>query len=78
MKLKNFHNLGMNVDSDKFLLPDHYTTVIQQPFYKGEGMHSIKELQQLCEQFKEYSHQQALIKQRLIEEIKAPGNFTNL
>ena len=69
MKLKNFSNLGMNVNSDKFLLPDHYTP-IEQPFYKGDGAHNVKELQQLCNDFKEYCHQQALIKQRLIQDIK--------
>ena len=71
MKLKDFPGLGMNVNSDKFLLPEHYKTVQEQPYYKGEGMHSIKELQELCEKYKEYCHQQALIKQRLIKEIKS-------
>lgn len=69
MKLKNFHDLGMNVNSDKYLLPDHYTP-IQEPFYKGDGEHSVRELQELCKQFKEYCHQQAIIKERLIREIK--------
>lgn len=69
MKLKNFQDLGMNTNSDKFLLPKHYTPV-QEPYYKGEGEHSVKELQELCKQFKEYCHQQAIIKQKLIEEIK--------
>lgn len=69
MKLKNFHDLGMNVNSDKYLLPDHYTP-IQEPFYKGDGEHSVGELQELCKRFKEYCHQQAIIKERLIREIK--------
>lgn len=59
----------MNVNSDKYLLPDHYTP-IQEPFYKGDGEHSVGELQELCKQFKEYCHQQAIIKERLIREIK--------
>lgn len=70
MKLKDFSSLGMNVNSDKFLLPDHFKTVVSQPYYKGDGEHNIKELQKLCNEFKEYCYQQALIKQRLIEEIK--------
>jgi hypothetical protein len=70
VRLKDFPGLGMDVNSDKFLLPDHYTTVQPQPFYRGEGMHSVKELEKLCKDFQEYAHQQAVIKQRLIKEIK--------
>lgn len=69
MKLKDFTGLGMNINSDQFLLPDHYNA-IKQPHYKGDGNHSVKELQELCKWFTEYCHQQAIIKQRLIEEIK--------
>ena len=69
MKLRAFQNLGMNINSDKFLLPNHYTPV-SEPYYKGDGEHSIKELQELCKKFTEYCHQQAIIKQRLIKEIK--------
>lgn len=70
MKLKDFPELGMNPRSDKFLLPEHYGNVVEQPPYLGDGMYSVKKLQEICNQFKEYCHQQALIKQRLIEEIK--------
>ena len=70
IKLKNFQGLGMNINSDKFLLPDHYTP-ISEPYYKGAGQHSVAELQELCTKFTEYCHQQALIKQKLIQEIKS-------
>lgn len=70
MKLKDFQGLGMNINSDQFLLPEHYTA-ISEPHYKGDGEHSIKELQALCREFKEYCHQQAIIKQTLIKEIKS-------
>jgi len=70
MKLKDFPQLGMNIKSDSFLLPEQYTP-IEMPYYKGDGEHSIKELQQLCNNFKEYCHQQAVIKQILIKEIKS-------
>lgn len=70
MKLKDFSGLGMNINSDKFLLPEQYLP-IEQPYYKGDGEHSVKELQELCNKFKEYCHQQAVIKQRLIKEIKS-------
>jgi hypothetical protein len=55
---------------DQFVLPVtyNYTT---QPFYKGDGVHNVAELQELCNQFMEYCHQQAIIKQKLIEEIKS-------
>lgn len=69
MKLKDFQGLGMNINSDKFLLPDQYTP-IEQPYYKGDGEHNIKELEELSRKFTEYCHQQAIIKQRLIEEVK--------
>ena len=72
MKLKDLQNLGMNPNSDKFILPDHYIPV-PEPVYKGDGQHSVTELQQIIRQYKEYSHQQALIKQVLIKEIKHHG-----
>jgi len=43
-----------------------YPSLAKQPFYKGDGMHGVTELQDLCKQFKEYCHQQALIKQELL------------
>lgn len=69
MKLKDLQNLGMNVNSDKFILPDHYIPV-PEPVYRGDGQHSVTELQQIIRQYKEYCHQQALIKQALIKDIK--------
>ncbi len=69
MKLKDLQNLEMNPNSDKFILPDHYIPV-PEPVYRGDGQHSVTELQQIIRQYKEYCHQQALIKQALIKEIK--------
>lgn len=68
--LKSFTGLGMNINSDKFILPDHYIPV-EQPFYPGDGNLSLKQLEPLCKQFSEYCHQQAIIKSKLIEEIKS-------
>jgi len=68
--LKTFQGLGMNVNSDKFILPDHYTPV-PKPFYQGPGNHSVLQLQNICDAFEEYCHQQAIIKKKLIEEIKS-------
>lgn len=68
--LKSFQGLGMNINSDKFILPDSYTP-IEQPYYSGDGNHSVSELQKLCRDFSEYCHQQAIIKSELIKEIKS-------
>ncbi len=68
--LKNFQGLGMNINSDKYILPDSYTP-IEQPYFKGEGVHSVFELQELCKNFMEFCHQQAIIKYELIKEIKS-------
>lgn len=61
--------LGMNIKSDKMLLPEHYE-LINEPYYMGDGNHSINQLEHLCNSFKEYCHQQAIIKQKLIETVK--------
>ena len=55
---------------DKHLLPEHYTP-IAKPYYKGDGNHSVKELENLCNDFTEYCHQQAIIKNALIREIQS-------
>lgn len=68
--IKKFQGLGMNINSDKYILPDDYTP-IAQPHYKGGGQHSVFELEELCEDFAEYCHQQAIIKQELIKEIQS-------
>lgn len=67
--LKSFSGLGMNINSDRFILPEQYTP-IEMPHYRGDGAHSIKELQKLCRLFTEYCHQQAVIKQELIKAVK--------
>lgn len=66
--LKQTERLGNSLRTDKEILPEHYE-VVSQPFYRGDGEHSIKELQELCSQFKEYCHQQAIIKQELMHFI---------
>lgn len=68
--IKKFKGLGMNANSDKYILPNGYVP-IEQPYYKGDGVHSVKELQELCNKFSEYCHQQSVIKQSLIREIQS-------
>ena len=69
MENLNTENLGMNPRFDQDNLPKQYEYQ-SEPFYKGDGSHSVKELQELLNQYKEYAHQQALIKQRLISEVE--------
>jgi hypothetical protein len=56
--------------SDDMYLPIHYKGIkVEQPFYKGDGQHSINQLQSLCNQFSEYIHQQQIIKQNCMKHI---------
>ena len=56
--------------TDEMYLPIQYKGIIaKEPFYKGDGMHSVNELQELCKQFKEYTHQQQVIKQNCMQHI---------
>jgi len=47
------------------LLPAHYTPAIE-PFYEGPGNHSVYQLEQICEQYKELVHQLRIREQSLI------------
>jgi hypothetical protein len=56
--------------SDAMYLPIQYKEiVVPQPFYTGEGNHSVKELEELCRQYSEYAHQQQVIKQQCMKHI---------
>lgn len=56
--------------SDSMYLPIQYKdTLVELPHYNGKGNHSIASLEALCEQFKEYCHQQAIIKQNCMKHI---------
>lgn len=44
--LKETKRLGMNNRSDSEILPEHYIYVVE-PYYKGDGEHSVKDLQQI-------------------------------
>jgi hypothetical protein len=56
--------------SDDMYLPIMYKGILaQQPFFSGRGNHSVAELEDICEQFKEYAHQQAIIKQNCMKHI---------
>lgn len=57
------------------LLPENYTPV-PQPFYSGDGVYNVKQLEELCKQYKEYCHQQQIIKQELEEKLKTIKGLT--
>jgi len=66
-ELKQEHMIYM---SDDMYLPIHYKGIkIKQPFYSGGGNHSVKQLEAICEQFKEYVHQQQVIKHNCMKHI---------
>lgn len=66
----NLTILGMNEASDKAILPQHYISFYQvEPYYQGDGVHSVHALQTLCKEYKERCHQQAIVKNELIQKI---------
>jgi len=65
--LKEEHLVYM---SDEMYTPIHYKgMMVKQPFFKGKGNHSVAELEELCEQFNDYIHQQQVIKQNCMKHI---------
>jgi hypothetical protein len=63
----NYGHVGKAVTfRDTTLLPDHYTPV-DEPYYQGDGVHSVYQLQEVCKAFSEYCHQQQIIKQELLK-----------
>lgn len=66
-KLETEHLVYM---SDEMYLPIHYKGYkVERPYYSCDGNLSVNELQKLCNQFKEYTHQQAVIKQNCMKHI---------
>ena len=56
--------------SDYMYIPIHYKgMVVNEPFYGGAGNHSVLSLEKICEQYKEYCHQQAIIKQNCMKHL---------
>lgn len=67
LKLKEEHLPFMD---DSMYTPIHYKgMIVKQPFFEGKGNHSIAQLEAICEQFQEYCHQQAVIKQNCMKHI---------
>jgi hypothetical protein len=77
-ELKEEHMVYM---TDDMYLPIHYKGMkVEQSFYWGDGNHSVAELEKICRQFQEYTHQQQVIKQNCMKhivELKFGVEFTN-
>jgi hypothetical protein len=66
-ELKEEHMMYL---SDEMYTPIHYKGIIvKEPYFEGKGNHSVEKLEELCEQFKEYVHQQKVIKQNCMKHI---------
>lgn len=66
-ELKTEHLVYM---SDEMYTQIHYKgMIVKQPFFGGKGNHSVAQLEALCEQFKDYVHQQQIIKQNCMRHI---------
>lgn len=56
--------------TDEMYTPISYKgRIVEQPFFEGKGMHSVAKLEEICEQFKEYYHQQQIIKQNCMKHV---------
>lgn len=42
---------------------------VNEPFFEGKGNHSVAQLEAICEQYKEYAHQQGVIKKNCMRHI---------
>jgi len=62
-------------NSDAYKTDDMYLPIsykgnkASKPIYRGKGNHSIEELESICKQFEEYTHQQTIIKQNCMKHI---------
>lgn len=68
LNIEQLQKLGMNRHFDKSILPEQYRYQFQ-PFYRGDGELNVKEMEGLLNKFKEYVHQQDIIKEELIKHI---------
>ncbi len=66
-KLKDEH---LGYLSDDMYLPIYYKGIkVAEPNFTGKGNHSVNQLEAICEQFKEYVHQQQIVKQNCMKHI---------
>jgi len=68
--MKEFKKEYLVYMSDDIYNPIHYKgMIVKEPHFEGKGNHSIAQLEAICEQYKEYAHQQAVIKQNCMKHI---------
>lgn len=66
-KLKDEHLIFFK---DDMYLPYYYLIKpTETPVYKGRGNHSVKELEDIIDQFLKYAHEQAVIKNNCMKHI---------
>lgn len=63
------------MSTDKNLLPSHYVAK-HQPFFSGRGNLNVTQLEDLCEDFAEYVHQQLIVKEKLLDRLKIINELT--
>lgn len=56
-------------DDYMYLPIQYHNNYMRQPNFKGKGNHSINELEDICERYKEHAHQQAIIKQNAMKHV---------
>ncbi len=61
--------LDFHLDDRTYLPLSYLKFEVSEPIFKGKGEHYVKELEQICEQYKEYCHQQRVIKQHLKQHL---------
>jgi len=56
--------------TDDMYLPIHYKGIlVEEPSYLGNGVYNIIQLEKICNEFKEYCHQQNVIKHNAFKHI---------
>jgi hypothetical protein len=60
---KSDYNTNFVLKSE--LLPEHYSPV-SEPIFTGKGNHSVLQLEAICEQYKEFVHQQRIKEQTIL------------
>lgn len=68
--MKNSKKEQLVYMDDLMYLPIQYHRIqVKQPSYQGEGVHSVKELEEICKQFMEFTHQQNVIKHNVMRRL---------
>ena len=68
--MREFTDKDMWMLDDDTYLPEQYKdNKSKEPFFEGRGNHNITQLEDLCEKFKEHTHQQAVIKSEILKRL---------